>query len=261
MILRRLFRGAEAERPGLPPPRPERRTYAVGDLHGRLDLCEAMLSAITADAGGAEHDLVFLGDYVDRGPDSAPVLRRLQGLGRDAQRIVCLMGNHDRMLLDFLRDPVADPVWLGVGAQETLASFGVPPVRAGDTPDDAERRVRAAAELAAAMGDDLRGWLAARPLWWRSGDLVAVHALTDPGLSMEDQAEETLLWARPTPGLPPRADGAWVVHGHTVMPEPRVRAGHVAVDTGAWRSGRLTAAVFTPGGDPPRFLQVSAEIG
>jgi serine/threonine protein phosphatase 1 len=103
----------------------------------------------------------------------------------------------------------------------------------------------------------LGAWLAARPLWWRSGNLIAVHALTDPAAPMEAQDDETLIWARPGRAFAPRADGAWVVHGHTVVPEPRVQAGHVAVDTGAYRTGRLTAAVFTPAGDAPRFLQVT----
>ena len=250
MILRRLLSRREADPPQ--PPRPARPTYAVGDLHGRLDLLEAMLEAVADDAGAAPHDLVFLGDYVDRGPDSAALLDRLKALDEAAEHVTCLAGNHDRMLLEFLDDPETGAHWLAVGGQETVYSYGLLPGRAASDEGEA---AHLAARLAGALGGDLRAWLAERPLWWRSGDLVAVHALTDPEKPMEAQDPETLTWARPGRSLVARTDGAWVVHGHTIVPEPRVRAGHVAVDTGAWRSGRLTAAVFTPEGAPPRFLQ------
>jgi serine/threonine protein phosphatase 1 len=253
MILRRLLGRREATAPA--PPRPLRPTYAVGDLHGRLDLLESILAKVDADAGETAHDLVFLGDYVDRGPESAALLDRLKSLEQSEAHVTCLLGNHDRMLLDVLSEPDTAAHWLAVGGQETVYSFGLVPGRAASDPGEA---ADLAAALAAALGQEARDWLASRPLWWRSGDLVAVHALTDPTLPMEAQTAETLTWARPGRGLAPRADGSWVVHGHTIVPEPQVRAAHVAVDTGAWRSGRLTAAVFTPAGDPPRFIEATA---
>ncbi len=260
MILRRLLGRAHESTPPLPP-RPERLTYAVGDLHGRLDLLEAMLEAVARDAAGETHDLVFLGDLLDRGPDSAALLRRIREVEAGEGRIFCLAGNHDRMLLDFLDDPEQGARWLRIGGQETVFSFGLAPGRASAGPAGDEGLRALAADLGEAIGAEGRSWLAARPLWWRSGNVVAVHALTDPALPMEAQPEETLLWARPDRSLAPRADGAWVVHGHTIVPEPRVLAGHVAVDTGAWRTGRLTAAVFTPAGDAPRFVQATAGAG
>jgi len=284
--LTRLFRRASGsvpdegpEVPRGPPPRPERLTYAVGDIHGRLDLLERMIDEIARDAGTRPHDIVFLGDYVDRGPESAGVLRLLHELdtgqsagagqagdnGQASQpaqppaRITCLMGNHDYMMLHFVADPEDGVNWLLVGGGETMASFGIPsvPLTGGNGGSVVERVSAQAAALAAALGDDLTDWLAGRPLWWRSGDLVAVHALTDPEKPMEEQDDEVLLWARPGRDLAPRVDGAWVVHGHTPVAEPTLRARHINVDTGAFRGGPLTAAVFAPG-EAVRFLPVAS---
>ena len=253
MILRRLLtrKPAASDAPP-PPPVPARPCYAVGDLHGRSDLLDAMLRAIDADAAGAAHDIVFLGDYVDRGPDSAGVLMRLQALESGQDNVTCLLGNHDRMMLDFTVAPLMETRWLMNGGDATLASFGIAGSRAP------EQAVALAEALGAGRPDSLAGWLEARPLWWRSGSLIAVHALTDPKLPMEEQDDETLLWARPGRRLAPRSDGAWVVHGHTIVDALEIRAGHVAIDTGAFRSGTLTAAVFAPGQEI-RFLQVAAE--
>jgi len=251
MILRRLLgRGGGPERD---PPRPEALTYAVGDVHGCRAALQAMFAAIEEDAGDAPHRIVMLGDYVDRGPDSAGVLHDLLDRDRRDRRVTCLAGNHDRMMLRFLEAPEDGARWLFIGGQETLASFGVP-FRIADAGGE-DGLAGPAEALKQALGPAVRGWLARRPLWWRSGDLVAVHALTDPVLPMEAQDEETLLWARPGRDLVPRTDGAWVVHGHTVVDAPRIRAGHVAIDTGAFRGGPLTAAAFAPG-EAPRFLQV-----
>jgi serine/threonine protein phosphatase 1 len=253
MILRRLLsrRPAEAAPPEPPVPEPERLAYVVGDLHGRADLLDAILVAIAGDAGSAAHDIVFVGDYVDRGPDSAAVLDRLQALETAQEHVACLLGNHDRMMLDFTVAPLMETRWLMNGGDATLASFGIAAPRA---PDQAAALAEA---LQAGRPGGLAAWLEARPLWWRSGSLVAVHALTDPARPMEEQQDDTLLWARPGPRLTPRDDGAWVVHGHTIVPEPEIRAGHVAIDTGAFRTGMLTAAVFAPGA-AIRFLQVEA---
>lgn len=236
------------------PPAPERLTHVVGDIHGCAAPLDALLARIEADRGDADADLVFVGDYVDRGPDSAAVLDRLIALsGARPGRVHCLLGNHDRMLLDFLDAPDRGRRWLDLGGAATLASFGIGHVSA---PSAAERLERMAAALRAALGPDREAWLRARPLWWRSGTLVAVHALTGPDRAMEDQDEATLLWARPGRDLRPRTDGAWVVHGHTILPEPRSLAGHVGIDTGAFRGGPLTAAVFD--GGPVRFLSAAS---
>ncbi len=234
-------------------PEPDRRFYGVGDLHGCIDQLDALFAEIEADRDGRDADIVFLGDYVDRGPDSRGVLERLKAL-QEARpdHIHCLLGNHDRMLLQFLGAP--DPQaarWLEVGGQETLVSYGVLPGRGRN----AEERLRETARLlASAMSPAVIDWLDARPLWWRSGNVVAVHALTDPRKPMEEQTEQTLLWARPGKRAEPRRDGHWVVHGHTVVEAPEIRDGRIAVDTGVCRGRMLSAVVL--GEEAPRFLQV-----
>lgn len=235
---------------------PERRTYVVGDVHGCLSTLETLLDHIAEDRGTVEADIVFVGDYADRGPDSPGTLKRLMRLHRrDPQRIHCLLGNHDKMLLDFLDDAPDAMRWLEIGGFDTLVNFNVSHLR-GDTL--AERRAIQAAALGEAMGSEMVAWLRARPLWWQSGNVVVVHALTDPALPMEDQTQRVLLWSRPGRDLCMRDDGAWVVHGHTIVREPTVRAGHINVDTGAYRGKALTAAVLD--GGPVRFLSVPATL-
>lgn len=241
---------AQAE---MPPPAPEHGpVWAIGDIHGCAEQLERLLDRIGAE-GGARDALVFLGDYADRGPDSAAVFRRLRGLTTAKDRpVTCLLGNHDRMLLDFLDDPVqAGPRFLGNGGQDTLLSYGVLPSRNGTVED----RLLAQATAFAAAFADMADWLSARPLWHLDGTCLFVHAQTNPTLPMAEQSEDVLLWARPPKRILPRADGLWVIHGHTVVPEPRIEGGHIAIDTGAFRGRALTAVRLEPG-EAPRFVQV-----
>jgi serine/threonine protein phosphatase 1 len=233
-------------------PRPERTTYLIGDLHGRFDLLELLLGLVDAHiSGSAAHDpnLVFLGDYVDLGPESAETLARLRELTRDfPENVICLMGNHERMLLDFLNDPVTrGPRWLRAGGAATLHSFRVDPtpLQTGSKPEDFRAAAR---DLAQAMPEGLRDWIAERPLSWRSGNVWAVHAGADPAHTMEAQSARVLLWGHPDFEAVPRADGAWVVHGHVEIDRPIYAEGRIALDTGAWRTGRLTACALKPDG-------------
>lgn len=237
------------------PPKPKSLAYVVGDLHGCLRALEDVLKLIADDAAGAPAQLVFVGDYTDRGPDSPGTLRRLMELDRkNAANVHCLLGNHDRMLLNFLDKMPNAARWLDNGGFDTLMNFNVSHLRA-NSPE--ERHAIQAEALAKAMGPDLVAWLRLRPLYWQSGNLIAVHALTDPARPMAEQDETTMLWARPGRDLRPREDGKWVVHGHTVVREPSVRAGHIAIDTGAYRGKGLTAAVFD--GGPVRFLTAPSQ--
>ncbi|MEM8580901.1 MAG: metallophosphoesterase [Pseudomonadota bacterium] len=228
-----------------PGPTPDRLTYAVGDIHGRADLLERMISLIEEDRAGQPADVVFLGDYIDRGANSASVLQRLRTLDLPEADIHCLMGNHERMLLDFLENPIAEgPRWLGNGGLETLSSFIGPDWRpqAGRAYETGYRdRLLEVAE------PELFSWLRDLPLQWRSGDLGCVHAIADPLVAWDAQSEATLLWGRPQPRMPKRKDGIWIAHGHTVVSRASVQKERIALDTGAYQTGLLSAARFDQG--------------
>jgi serine/threonine protein phosphatase 1 len=155
------------------------------------------------------------------------------------------MGNHERMLLDFLDDPAGrGRRWLGAGGTETLASFGIDRVEGADA---AARLEALAAALRAALPEGTEAWLRALPLLWQTGGLAVVHAAADPALPLADQPEAALLWGHRAFRRQNRADGIWVAHGHVVTRDPEAGAGRIAVDTGAWASGRLSAAWIAGG--------------
>ena len=135
-------------------------------------------------------------------------------------------------------------VWLQNGGLQTLASFGVSPVH--DTASRALASEMLRDRLIKAMGAEMLEWLRTRPLTWHSGNVWAVHAGADPHLPMTAQSSEALLWGHPRFRHVPRQDGQWVLHGHTIVAEPRIRQGRIALDTGAYATGLLTAAAITP---------------
>lgn len=230
---------------------PEQPFYVVGDIHGCHDMLSRLLDQITSDAVG-EEVLVFVGDAIDRGPHAAKVLDRLFELSHaKPQKTVTLMGNHERMMLEFIDDPSDRGArWLQFGGIETLASFGITGV---SQRPDAEDALDIADALEAALPDGMLAWLRALPLCWRSGNVCVVHAAMDPQRSYEEQNEATLLWGHRTFFTQPRADDLCVVHGHTIVSEPTITGGRIAIDTGAYRGGRLTAARIDT--DQARFLQ------
>lgn len=228
-------------RGGLATLAPDRRFFAVGDIHGRLDLLQQLLSRLEPDV-----PIVFAGDYIDRGDHSAQVLHQLRHLNDAADRpVVCLLGNHEEMLLRFLDDPErTHRLWMRNGGYQTLLSFGLDEI----TPDmTADQAARAADQLRLAMGAPLLDWLRNRPLWWTTGNVAVVHAAFDPVVDQAGQRRAVCLWG--CPGFPdrPRKDGLWIVHGHTITPAPRIRERVVSIDTGAFATGRLTAADIRPG--------------
>ncbi|SHF18508.1 serine/threonine protein phosphatase 1 [Ruegeria intermedia] len=225
---------------------PEHRFYVVGDIHGRLDLLQQILTQLDPDV-----PVVFTGDYIDRGDHSAQVLRHLRHLSGGATRlVVCLLGNHEEMLLRFLHDPErTHRLWMRNGGYQTLLSFGL----GGLTPDmTTDQAVGAADQLRRAMGAPLLDWLEGLPLSWSNGNVAIVHAALDPRKDCDRQSRDVCLWGHPEFLTRPRSDGMWVVHGHTIVPQPRIRNRVVSIDTGAFATGRLTAAEIGPG--KVRFL-------
>jgi serine/threonine protein phosphatase 1 len=209
-----------------------RRVYAIGDIHGRLDLFEAALAAIAGHDPGALTQVVCLGDYVDRGPASGPLVQRLIGLENPS--FVCLKGNHEAMMVEALAggEGRALDLWLATGGDATLTSYGG---RAGVSP----------AHLA---------WMDALPLLWTDPHRCYVHAGLEPGVPLADQDEAALLWIRDRFLLAGPEDlPCHVVHGHTPRwrqkPDPAVpeRLPHrTNLDTGAWMTGVLSVGVFDP---------------
>lgn len=210
----------------------------VGDVHGRADLLSLMLERLEREA--PDHQIVLVGDYLDRGEESRAVLEKL----RERSDLICLKGNHEAMCLGFLEEPERHgPRWLRNGGLQTLASFGV-----GVAQGTGPARLEVARDaLAAALGAEMVAWLQSLPLSWRSGNLAVAHAGADPELPIALQPEQALLWGHPSFERTARQDGIWVVHGHTIVDDARAQAGRIAVDTGAYVSGRLSAALITPG--------------
>lgn len=220
---------------------PEIPFAVIGDIHG----CDRLLSELISRLERLElppQHVVCVGDYIDRGDESAAVLRRLHRLTLEAG-VTCLLGNHEDMLIDFLDRPErAGPRWLRYGGLQTLASFGLGPI-AETAPEEAWRAHRDALRLA--MGEDLEAWLRRLPLFWRSGNIAVVHAGADPAVRLSDQSRRSLLWGHPEFSRTARQDGLWVIHGHTVVERIAHRDGRIGIDTGAYATGRLSAALVS----------------
>ncbi len=221
------------------PMQPEEPVAAIGDVHGCDGLLARLLDEVERVAPG--HRAVVLGDVVDRGENSADALRRL--LARPD--VLCLRGNHEDMMLRFLEEPETQGrQWLRNGGLQTLASFGVGGLGLGA---DGPALRGAADRLRDAMGEELLGWMRRWPLWHRTGNILLTHAGADPRRAPEDQDPEVFLWGHPHFETETRTDGVWVVRGHVIRAEPQAEAGRIEVDTGAYATGRLAAALIAPG--------------
>lgn len=229
------------------------RVYAVGDIHGRRDLLDKMLEAIAADAAGAarQNSIVFLGDYVDRGTDSKGVIDRLSSLALPGWQTVFLRGNHDQAVLDFLADAAFYRAWRSFGAADTLLSYGVMPPRFDK--EDAFEEARQA--LADALPPAHRDFFESLAYRHEVGGYCFVHAGVRPGIALDRQVPEDLLWIRDEFLLSERRLEKIIVHGHTPLEEPERRGFRIGVDTGAYATGRLSAVVLD--GATCRFLTVS----
>ena len=218
------------------------RIYAVGDIHGRADLLSGLLQRIDADQTSHPCDRaihVFLGDYLDRGPASRDVINRLIEYGQTHETI-CLKGNHETFALAFLEDPSTFDDWRRWGGLETLISYGLVP--GGIL--GAEKREELAAALRQAMPPEHKLFLSTLLLSYACGDFFFVHAGVRPRVKLASQEEYDLLWIRDE-FLSSDADfGKIVVHGHSPIREPDVRANRINIDTGAFATGRLTCLVI-----------------
>ncbi|MGD9539196.1 MAG: metallophosphoesterase family protein [Alphaproteobacteria bacterium] len=224
---------------------PGNRVYAIGDIHGRLDLLEALVEAIEADArrgdAGAQ-TLVLLGDYIDRGPCSAGVLDWIIDRRFEAIRLVALLGNHEASLLRFLSgDTSIGPSWLYYGGHATLESYGIHAARHEDRPAAIERLRAALRERLPARHLALLEALQPSHV---NGDYLFVHAGVRPGVSLASQRREDLIWIRDEFLHSRRDHGKVIVHGHTIAPEPEICANRIGIDTGAFATDRLSCVVL-----------------
>jgi serine/threonine protein phosphatase 1 len=215
----------------------------VGDIHGRLDLLDQILAKIEADLKSRPARkalLVFVGDLIDRGPHSAQVIERLRTYRRSGIRPIFLLGNHEEVLLRILAgDRSLISSWLRFGGIQCLKSYGVDATALGSH-DDAAVLEAIRAAVPRKHVEFLESFLDT----CRFGDYLFVHAGIRPGVELERQSQTDLRWIR-EPFLFDESDhGFTVVHGHTISVDVEERANRIGIDTGAYRTGVLTALVI-----------------
>lgn len=247
-----------------PPKRvaPNERVYAVGDIHGRLDLLNLMLQKVSDDISSFSDErkprVIFLGDYIDRGDQSCEVVDVLSDIALVRERLKVearvqfdfLAGNHEIALLNFLRDPVEGKDWLSWGGLQTVASYGIP-ITTGFEPGDLWT-------MQEALQDKLSphlGFLQGLSKLLVSGDVVFVHAGLDPGFELDAQPDEAVYWGRTLSSSASGHADYKVVHGHFASDEPVLLKDRICVDTGGYYSGCLTAVRID---DSETVLQVRA---
>ena len=217
-----------------------RRAYAVGDIHGRLDLLDRLLADIERDISSraaADNYVVFLGDLIDRGPHSRQVVERLRTLGSKSFTPVFLLGNHEEILLRLIAgEPGLLASWLRFGGAECARSYGVDPRQIAHLPEtEAIDHIRAA--IPAGHVEFLGTFVDT----FRFGDYLFVHAGIRPGVDLSGQSQRDLRWIR-ADFLDSQADhGFVVVHGHTIATDIVELSNRIGIDTGAYATGVLTA--------------------
>ena len=236
---------------------PGYRAYAIGDIHGRADLLAELISVIKTDAivrlGPGTNVVVYLGDYVDRGPQSREVIDLILSDPLPDFAEVRLLGNHDDTLLRFLEDPSIGPTWSSYGGDATLLSYGVrarPDLVGIDRYEDMRR------QLLQLMPPGHVEFLRGLSLSCVAGDYLFVHAGVRPGVPIDRQSPSDLLWIRDDFIDSPLDYGSVVVHGHTPFDQPDVRHNRIGIDTNAFASGMLTCLILE--GEQRHFLFTGA---
>lgn len=234
-----LTSGASKTRPRIPA---GRRLYAVTDVHGRADLLSQLFARIDDDLQSRPHPRstqVFLGDYIDRGPNSRQVIDLLIERRR-AHDTTFLKGNHEECILRLMSDPAVFSEWKMIGGLSTVLSYGV----ASTAHKDPESHARIASALAEAIPDSHHRFFRDLALSFTLGDFFFAHAGVRPGVPLEAQSQQDLLWIRDEFLWHEEDFGKIVVHGHTPVEKPEIRPNRINIDTGAYATGRLTCLVL-----------------
>jgi len=215
------------------------RIYAIGDIHGRMDLFHRLLELLHEDEkrrGPATTRIVVIGDFIDRGPQSAKVVSTLEWWQRNSSRVTILKGNHEAALLESLAgNPHAQRLWLSYGGLDTLRSFGVEPPK-GCSSDELEALIRSS------ISEPTIAWLEQLPISHLIGDYFFSHAGVKPGVSLDQQRPDHLLWGAEEFLGSRRDHGAVIVHGHTICgSRVQFAPNRICIDTGAYCTGILSA--------------------
>jgi len=230
------------------------RIYAVGDVHGRFDLLALLLDRVRQDAAlnpAKSTKLIFLGDVIDRGPDSASVVQTLMA-ATHSDNLIVLRGNHEQTMLAALSgDRDAMDIWLRFGGDATLRSWGI---SEADLRGDREALIDVGR---ATVGDEVVDWLRSLPLSHHCGDFFFVHAGVRPECRLSMQEPVDLMWIREDFLESTEMHEAVIVHGHSISERgPEILRHRIGIDTGAYRTGRLAAVGF----EGPRQWVVMSEV-
>jgi serine/threonine protein phosphatase 1 len=253
-MITRFFGRARPQQLAVAPEVPPRScVYAVGDIHGRVDLLQELHQLIQEDAARRQvprNVVVYLGDYIDRGAESPGVIDLLLDQPLRGFERIHLKGNHEDSLMRFLDDTSIGPSWLLYGGAETLQSYGIRPPRGASPSED---MMRAQSELRLKLPERHRRFMAGLQLTHEEGDYLFAHAGVRPGVPLHEQIEQDLLWIRDEFLSSDAEFGKIVVHGHSITTRPDVQPNRIGIDTGAFASGTLTSLVLH--GTELNFLQ------
>lgn len=219
------------------------RLYAIGDIHGSLDQLRQLHTLIASDAEkhqARSKTIVYLGDYIDRGPDSAAIIDLLLDRPLDGFVSVHLKGNHEDTLLRFLDGEPVGPMWFTYGGMTTLLSYGVKPPRVSFGDAD---MIRVREDLGRAVPQRHLDFFRTLRLTHDAGGYFFVHAGVRPGTALERQDPEDLMWIRDIFHSSDEYFGRIIVHGHHISKEPDIRLNRIGIDTGAFATGRLTCFI------------------
>jgi serine/threonine protein phosphatase 1 len=229
--------------------------YAIGDIHGELHLLEQLLEKIEADSrdrDASQKFVVFMGDVIDRGGYSKEIITLLSQTPfcLPGFEPICLLGNHEQVMLDFFDHPENSKAWFRFGAVETLASYGI---RVGSRTDESIRLIKLRDETLDIIPQKHLAFLRSLKTRFTIGDYFFSHAGIRPGISLDRQSAEDLLWIREPFLSSSLFHEKVIVHGHTVHATPQDLPNRIGIDTGAYATGVLTALVLTK--EQRSFLQ------